>query len=118
MLLSEEAADVKDSAEKMKKALEEARRAQTAASSAIQQAAGDIQNTNNLLSTVSSDPTLCVNDLSTRAELQGFNVSKTVLEFNCQKKCYRRGCSSCLFLASPIPLKGEYETWCIDILND
>lgn len=54
MLLSEEAADVKDSAEKVKRALEEAQRAQTAASSAIQQAAADIQNTNNLLSSVSA----------------------------------------------------------------
>ncbi|XP_069384940.1 laminin subunit beta-1a isoform X1 [Paralichthys olivaceus] len=54
---SVEAADVKDSAEKMKKALEEARRAQDAASSAIQQAAADIQNTNNLLSLVQFETT-------------------------------------------------------------
>ncbi|XP_074489366.1 laminin subunit beta-1a isoform X2 [Sebastes fasciatus] len=52
---SEEAADVKDSAEKVKRALEEAQRAQTAASSAIQQAAADIQNTNQLLSSVESE---------------------------------------------------------------
>uniref|UniRef100_A0A7N9AM84 Laminin, beta 1a n=1 Tax=Mastacembelus armatus TaxID=205130 RepID=A0A7N9AM84_9TELE len=49
-----EAADVKDRAEKVKRALEEAERAQTAASSAIQQAAADIQNTNSLLSSVST----------------------------------------------------------------
>lgn len=47
---------MKDSAEKVKRALKEAQRAQTAASSAIQQAAADIQNTNKLLSSVSTDP--------------------------------------------------------------
>ncbi|XP_029993162.1 LOW QUALITY PROTEIN: laminin subunit beta-1a [Sphaeramia orbicularis] len=52
---SKEAADVKDSAAKVKQALEEAQRAQTAASSAIQQAAADIQTTNNLLSSVESE---------------------------------------------------------------
>lgn len=57
-MLSEEAADVKESAEKVKEALEEAQRAQTAASSAIQQAAADIQNTNKLLSSVSTDSVL------------------------------------------------------------
>nr|XP_040019155.1 laminin subunit beta-1a [Gasterosteus aculeatus aculeatus] len=51
-LASEEAADVKDSAEKVKQALEEAQKAQTTASSAIEQAAADIQNTNQLLSSV------------------------------------------------------------------
>lgn len=51
--ISEEAANVKDSAEKVKQALKEAQRAQTAASSAIQQATTNIQNTNNLLSSVS-----------------------------------------------------------------
>lgn len=56
MFVSEEAADVKDSAEKVKQALKEAQRAQTAASSAIQQATTDIQNTNNLLTSVSTDP--------------------------------------------------------------
>lgn len=56
MFVSGEAADVKDSAEKVKQALKEAQRAQTAASSAIQQATTDIQNTNNLLSSVSTDP--------------------------------------------------------------
>lgn len=44
---------MRDSAEKVKLALQEAQRAQTAASSAIQQATADIQNTNNLLSSVS-----------------------------------------------------------------
>ena len=53
LFVSEEAADVKDSAEKVKRALEEAQRAQSAANSAIRQAAADIQNTNNLLSSVS-----------------------------------------------------------------
>lgn len=53
MLVSEEAAGVKDSAVKVKLALEEAERAQSAASSAIQQAGADIQTTNQLLSTVS-----------------------------------------------------------------
>lgn len=43
---------MKDSAEKVRQALKEAQRAQTAASSAIQQASADIQNTNNLLSSV------------------------------------------------------------------
>uniref|UniRef100_A0A8C3ATR1 Laminin subunit beta 1 n=1 Tax=Cyclopterus lumpus TaxID=8103 RepID=A0A8C3ATR1_CYCLU len=47
-----EAAGVKDSAVKVKRALEEAERAQTAANSAIQQAAADIQTTNQLVSTV------------------------------------------------------------------
>ncbi|KAM4573547.1 laminin subunit beta-1a [Odontesthes bonariensis] len=51
----EEADDVKDSAEKVKKALEEAQRAQTAASSAILQATADIQNTNDLLSSMESE---------------------------------------------------------------
>lgn len=45
---------MKDSAEKVRQALKEAQRAQTAASSAIQQASADIQNTNNLLSSVGS----------------------------------------------------------------
>lgn len=58
MALSEEAVDMKDSAEKVKQALEEAQRAQSAASSAIQQATADIQNTNRLLSSVSTDPEL------------------------------------------------------------
>ncbi|KAM8751460.1 laminin subunit beta-1a [Acanthopagrus schlegelii] len=52
---SKEAADVKESAEKVKQALKEAQRAQTAASSAIQQATTDIRNTNNLLSSVESE---------------------------------------------------------------
>lgn len=52
---SEEASNVKDSAEKVKQALEEAKRAQSAATSAIQQAAADIRNTNNLLSSVKSE---------------------------------------------------------------
>lgn len=56
VFVSEEAVDVRDSAQKVKQALKEAQRAQTAASSAIQQAAADIQNTNNLLSSVSTDP--------------------------------------------------------------
>uniref|UniRef100_A0A7N6BV95 Laminin, beta 1a n=1 Tax=Anabas testudineus TaxID=64144 RepID=A0A7N6BV95_ANATE len=55
---SEEAADVKESAEMVKEALDKAQRAQTAASSAIQQAAADIQNTNKLLSSVSTDSDL------------------------------------------------------------
>lgn len=46
---------MKESAEKVKQALKEAQRAQTAASSAIQQATTDIRNTNNLLSSVSTD---------------------------------------------------------------
>lgn len=45
---------MKESAEKVKEALKEAQRAQTAASSAIRQAAADIQNTNDLLSSVST----------------------------------------------------------------
>lgn len=45
---------MKDSAEKVKEALQEARKAQTAASSAIQQASADIQSTNSLLSSVST----------------------------------------------------------------
>lgn len=55
---------MKDSAEKVKQALKEAERAQTAASSAIQQATADIQNTNNLLSSVSFTRPLtsCQND--------------------------------------------------------
>ncbi|XP_041851949.1 laminin subunit beta-1a [Melanotaenia boesemani] len=53
--VSEEASNVKDSAEKVKNALEEAQRAQIAASSAIQQAATNIQNTNELLSSVKSE---------------------------------------------------------------
>lgn len=59
VLLSEEAADVKESAEMVKEALDKAQRAQTAASSAIQQAAADIQNTNKLLSSVSTD-SVCI----------------------------------------------------------
>ncbi|KAM8891536.1 laminin subunit beta-1a [Spinachia spinachia] len=51
-LASKEAADVKDSAEKVKRALEEAQKAQSSASSAIEQAAADIQNTKQLLSSV------------------------------------------------------------------
>ncbi|KAK9516043.1 hypothetical protein VZT92_024005 [Zoarces viviparus] len=51
-LASKEAADVKDSAEKVQRALEEAQRAQTAASNAIQQTAAHIQTTNQLLSSV------------------------------------------------------------------
>ncbi|TKS72892.1 Laminin subunit beta-1 [Collichthys lucidus] len=50
-----EAANVKHSAETVKRALKEAQRAQTAASSAIQQAAADIRNTNILLSSVESE---------------------------------------------------------------
>ncbi|XP_031735242.1 laminin subunit beta-1-like, partial [Anarrhichthys ocellatus] len=57
-LASEEAADVKDSAEKVQRALEEAQRAQTAASNAIQQTAAHIQTTNQLLSSVSTDQRL------------------------------------------------------------
>lgn len=45
---------MKDSAEKVKRALEEAQRAQTAVTTAIQQASADIQNTNDLLSSVST----------------------------------------------------------------
>ncbi|TKS72894.1 Laminin subunit beta-1 [Collichthys lucidus] len=52
---SGEAANVKHSAETVKQALKEAQRAQTAASSAIQQAAADIRNTNILLSSVESE---------------------------------------------------------------
>ncbi|XP_069028827.1 laminin subunit beta-1a [Embiotoca jacksoni] len=52
---SEEAAGVKASAQEVKRALQEAQRAQTAASSAIQQAAADIHNTNELLSSVESE---------------------------------------------------------------
>lgn len=44
---------MRDSAEKVKKALEEAERAQIAASNAIQQAATDIQTSSTLLSSVS-----------------------------------------------------------------
>ncbi|KAM9854867.1 laminin subunit beta-1a [Aulostomus maculatus] len=51
---SDEATDVRHSAEMVKLALEEAERAQTAASSAVQQAATDIQNTNKLLFSVES----------------------------------------------------------------
>ncbi|KAM6937035.1 laminin subunit beta-1-like [Xenentodon cancila] len=51
----EEVADVKNSAEKVKRALEEAQKIQTSASSSIQQATNDIQNTNNLLSSVQSE---------------------------------------------------------------
>lgn len=47
---------MKDSAEKVKEALQAARKAQTTASSAIQQASADIQSTASLLSSVSSDP--------------------------------------------------------------
>lgn len=47
---------MKDSAEKVKEALQEAQKAQTSASSAIQQASADIQSTNNLLSSVSTGP--------------------------------------------------------------
>lgn len=47
---------MKDSAEEVKEALQEARKAQTAASSAIRQASADIQSTNNLLSSVSTGP--------------------------------------------------------------
>ncbi|XP_061679581.1 laminin subunit beta-1a isoform X2 [Syngnathoides biaculeatus] len=53
--VSQEAADAKDSSEIVKEALEEAQRAQTAASSAIQQATDDIKNTNKLLLSVKSD---------------------------------------------------------------
>lgn len=55
VITSEEAASVKDSAEKVKEALQEAQKAQTAASGAIQQATADIQSTVNLLSSVSTD---------------------------------------------------------------
>uniref|UniRef100_A0A667Z6H2 Laminin, beta 1a n=1 Tax=Myripristis murdjan TaxID=586833 RepID=A0A667Z6H2_9TELE len=52
---SKEATDVKDMAEMVKQALEEAQKAQIAASEAIQQASSDIKNTNNLLSSVESE---------------------------------------------------------------
>lgn len=52
MLLSDEASDVRDSAEKVKRALQEAERAQAAASGAIRQATADIQSTNDLLTSV------------------------------------------------------------------
>ncbi|XP_028287320.1 laminin subunit beta-1a [Parambassis ranga] len=68
---SVEAANMKDSAEKVKRALEEAQRAQTAVSSAIQQAAADIQNTNDLLSSVESkteDAEMKLNNASQRLQ--------------------------------------------------
>ena len=43
---------MRDSAEEVKKVLEETQRAQMSASDGIQQAAADIQNTNELLSSV------------------------------------------------------------------
>uniref|UniRef100_A0A8C6NUH4 Laminin subunit beta 1 n=1 Tax=Nothobranchius furzeri TaxID=105023 RepID=A0A8C6NUH4_NOTFU len=49
---SEDASDVKESVKRVKQALEEAQRAQTAASSALQQATDDVQTTRNLLSSV------------------------------------------------------------------
>ncbi|KAK5866713.1 hypothetical protein PBY51_011273 [Eleginops maclovinus] len=52
---SEEAADVKGSAEQVQRVLTEARRAQSAASSAITQAAAHIRSTNQLLSSVESE---------------------------------------------------------------
>uniref|UniRef100_UPI003AADFC17 laminin subunit beta-1a n=1 Tax=Centroberyx gerrardi TaxID=166262 RepID=UPI003AADFC17 len=52
---SKEATDVRDTAEMVKQALEEAQKAQTAASEAVQQATSDIKNTNNLLSSVESE---------------------------------------------------------------
>lgn len=45
---------MKESAEKVKKALEEAEKAQNIANSAIQRATADIHNTNTLLSVVST----------------------------------------------------------------
>ncbi|XP_061825613.1 laminin subunit beta-1a [Nerophis lumbriciformis] len=54
---SQEAANVKNSAEVVKLALEEAQRAQTAAVSAIQQATNDIENSNKLLLSVKSETT-------------------------------------------------------------
>uniref|UniRef100_A0A7N6A212 Laminin, beta 1a n=1 Tax=Anabas testudineus TaxID=64144 RepID=A0A7N6A212_ANATE len=77
---SEEAADVKESAEMVKEALDKAQRAQTAASSAIQQAAADIQNTNKLLSSVESETTdaeLKLNNATQR--LQKLEQDVTVL---------------------------------------
>lgn len=50
---------MKDSAEKVKQALKEAQKAQTAASSAIRQATADIKSTTTLLSSVS--PQHCTN---------------------------------------------------------
>ncbi|KAM3608561.1 uncharacterized protein V6R79_001006 [Siganus canaliculatus] len=73
----EEAANVKDSSEKVKEALKEAQRAQTAASTAIQQAAADIHNTNNLLSSVESetaDAELKLNNATQRLQRLEQNV--------------------------------------------
>lgn len=50
---SKDAADIKDTAEMVKVALEEAERAQNAASKAIEQAATDIRGTQDLLVSVS-----------------------------------------------------------------
>lgn len=50
---------MKESAEKVKKALEEAEKAQNIANSAIQRATADIHNTNTLLSVVSTE-TCCL----------------------------------------------------------
>lgn len=49
---------MRDSAEQVKEALQEARKAQAAASGAIQQASADLQSTTNLLSSVSTGPNL------------------------------------------------------------
>lgn len=65
---SGDAADVKDSAEKVKQALDEAQKAQTTAASAIQQATADIRTANRLLSTVGH------NNLP---DVTGFNSSST-----------------------------------------
>ncbi|KAM9753080.1 LOW QUALITY PROTEIN: laminin subunit beta-1-like [Menidia menidia] len=63
-----EANDIRDTAEKVKHALEEAEKAQTAASSSIQQAAADIQNTNALLSSMESE--------TANAEMKLFNATR------------------------------------------
>lgn len=53
---SKEATDVRETAEMVKQALEEAERAQKAAAEAIKLATTDIKGTNDLLSSVSQHP--------------------------------------------------------------
>lgn len=69
---------MKESAETVKQLLKEAQKAQTAASSAIQQAAADIKSTNNLLSSVSTriDSIYVTSSTSTR-QLSSYSSWRT-----------------------------------------
>lgn len=84
--LSEEARDVRDSVEKVKQALEEAQRAKTAASSAIQQATANIHNTSHLLSSVSLTVTSCLLHTAISYQKHAGNTSNARVVFRWSRR--------------------------------